>query len=234
MKRKLFVMLTIILVGTSLFTIAQTKVNINVKGFTGVENSISANVNISQSSEYVVEVIAPQSIIDDLNIYVEEGILKLKKKDSSFRWPNSDNKIIVNIWSPSYNSLILNGSGNIEAKTPIVSKDFVVKINGSGNVKVGVLEAVSLVIKSNGSGDVFVAGSKVLESVDYSINGSGDIDAFQLSSKKASAQINGSGDVKVWATVEFNARVTGSGNIDLKGNPTIDAKVQGSGRLKRG
>lgn len=234
MKRKLFVMLTIILVGTSLFTIAQTKVNINVKGFTGVENSISANVNISQSSEYVVEVIAPQSIIDDLNIYVEEGILKLKKKDSLFKWSSSDNKVVINIWAPSYNSVAMNGSGSIEAKTPIVSKDFVIKINGSGNVKIGSLEVVSLVVKSNGSGDVFVAGSKVLESVEYGINGSGNIEASQLSAKKASAQINGSGDIKVWATVEFNARVNGSGNIDLKGNPTIDAKMHGSGRLKRG
>lgn len=233
MKRKLFAMLTVVFVGTSLFTNAQTKVNINVNGFSGVENSISANVNISQSSEYVVEVIAPQSIIDDLNIYVEEGILKLKKKESNFRWPSSDNKIVVNISSPSYSSLVMNGSGSIEARTPIVSKDFIVKINGSGNVKIEALEAVSLVVKSNGSGDVYVAGSKVLESVDCSINGSGDIDVFQLSAKKASAQINGSGDIKVWSTVEFNARVNGSGNIELKGNPTIDARVHGSGRLKR-
>ncbi len=172
-------------------------------------------------------------MIDDLNIFVEDGMLRLKKKDSFFNWSNTDDKVIVNVWAPLYNTLTLNGSGNMVAKTPISTKDFLIKINGSGDVKVESLEAESLTVKSNGSGDVFVAGGKVLERAEFSINGSGDIDAYQISSKRASAQINGSGDIKAWATTDFTAKIVGSGDVEIKGNPTIDAKVVGSGSLKR-
>lgn len=223
-------MSAIVMVGSS--ALAQQTFNVDVKGFSGVENNISANVNIYQDANYKVEVITTKSVMDDLKIFVEDGVLRLKTKDNFFNWSNDD-KIIVNIWAPSYNSLVLNGSGNVLAKTAISTKDLVVRINGSGDVNIIKLEASSLVVKSNGSGDVLLSGDKALESAEYNINGSGDIDVAGLSCKKVSVHINGSGDVNVWATDELLAKVVGSGDVEIKGNPRIDAKVIGSGSIKR-
>lgn len=231
MLKNLFVVSALFVATTN--AVAQNSVSINAKDFTAVENSISANVNITQAKDFVVEVIAPQSVIDELNIFVEDGILKLKKKDKNFNWSTDDNKITVNVSAPKFIAFILNGSGNMVAKTPIVTSDLVIKINGSGDVKIDALDATALSVKSNGSGDVVVAGSKPLEKVEFSINGSGDIDASMLASKNASAQINGSGNISAWATGDFVAKIVGSGDIEIKGNPTIDAKVVGSGSLKR-
>lgn len=232
MKRKFHVSLVAILIFMTLGVYAQNSVVIDAKDFSGIENSISANVNIYQNGNYKVEVIAPQNVIDELKIFVEDGILKLKTKDKMFSWSSSD-KITVNVWAPNFNSLSLNGSGDFIAKTAISTKDLAIRINGSGDVKIESLKATSLTIKSNGSGDVFVAGIDPIESAEFSINGSGDIDAYQLSCKKIAAHVNGSGDIKTWATDEFQAKIVGSGDIEIKGNPTIDAKVVGSGNLKR-
>jgi len=232
MKRTTITTLTAVLMLVALTVNAQKTASIDAKDFNGVENSISANVNLYQDANYKVEVIAPQNVIDDLKIFVEDGILKLKKKDRNFNWSSSD-KVIVNVWAPSYVLLALNGSGDLLAKTAISGKDLAIKINGSGDVKIESLKVASLSIKSNGSGDVFVAGSDAAEDAEFSINGSGDIDASQLSAKNISAQVNGSGDIDVWATNEIQAKIVGSGDIEIKGNPKIDAKVVGSGSIKK-
>lgn len=212
---------------------AQNATKIDATGFTGIENSISANVNFYQSAEYKVELIAPKDIADELKIFVEDGMLKLKKKDKTFNWSSSDDKIIVNVWAPKFNVLSLNGSGDMLAKTAISTDDLVIKINGSGDVKIGSLEATSLTVKSNGSGDVNIGGTKTMDKAEYSINGSGDIDVYQLPCKSVTANVNGSGDIKVWAAEEIVAKVVGSGDIEVKGDPRIDAKVVGSGSIKR-
>ncbi|MGD9978861.1 MAG: head GIN domain-containing protein [Bacteroidales bacterium] len=232
MKSKFYAVVTVTLFLAMFDASAQRSVIVDAKGFSGVENSISANVNVFQAAEYKVEVIAPQDVIDALKIYVEDGTLRLKTKNR-VNWSNSWEKIVVNVWSPNFSHLALNGSGDIIAKTPITAKEFSIKINGSGDVKIESLEASSLVVKSNGSGDVLLGGKNVLDSAEYSVNGSGDIDAMQLSCKKVDANVTGSGDIDVWATEAFNAKIVGSGDIELKGNPTIDAKVVGSGNVKR-
>ncbi len=48
MKSKLNALLTATFVIATFFAAAQNKANIDVKGFAGVDNSISANVNIYQ------------------------------------------------------------------------------------------------------------------------------------------------------------------------------------------
>jgi hypothetical protein len=233
MKRLVSTILTIALAFVINQGNAQNTTKIDAKDFTGIENSISANVNIYQSADFKVELIASQKIAEELKIYVEDGVLKLKKKDNFFNWSSKDEKVIVNIWAPTYNLLALNGSGDVIAKTAISTKDLVIKINGSGDVNIGTLEANTLTVKSNGSGDVTMGGSKTIEKAEYNINGSGDIDVYQLPSKSVSAHINGSGDIKIWAIDELIAKVVGSGDIEVKGDPRIDAKVVGSGSIKR-
>ncbi|MGE0078958.1 MAG: head GIN domain-containing protein [Bacteroidales bacterium] len=232
MKRILYSALATALTVITLTTKAQNVTTVDAKDFCGIANSISANVNFYQDANYKVEVIAPQNVIDELNIFVEDGILKLKKKNNHFNWSSSD-KVVVNVWAPKYNSLSLNGSGDFLAKTNISTQDLSIKINGSGDVKIESLKVNSLSIKSNGSGDVSIAGTDIAESGEFSINGSGDVDANKLSFKKIAAHVNGSGDIKAWATDEFQAKIVGSGDIEIKGNPTIDAKVVGSGSIKK-
>lgn len=223
------------LIGITLLTtgvsFAQSS-KIDVKDFNGVINCTPANVNITQATNYKVEVIAPQSVIAILDIGVENGNLIIKTKDKYYRWPNTDG-IAVNIWGPTFNQMSINGSGDITAKSAITSERLLIKINGSGDLNIGSLETSSLTVNSNGSGDVSVAGAKPIENAEFGINGSGDIETTQLACKKLTSHTNGSGDIEAWVTDELNAKILGSGDVSIKGNPTINAKVLGSGRVRR-
>ncbi|MCB8963784.1 MAG: DUF2807 domain-containing protein [Bacteroidales bacterium] len=224
------------LIGITLLTtgvsFAQSS-KIDVKDFNGVINCTPANVNITQATNYKVEVIAPQSVVAILDIGVDNGNLVIKTKDKHYRWTNTDSKITINIEVPTLNQLSINGSGNIMAKSAITTEHLVVKINGSGNLKIESLETTSLTVKSNGSGDVSIAGTKPVENAEFGINGSGDIETDKLACKKLTSHTNGSGDIEAWVTDDLNAKILGSGDVSIKGNPTINAKVLGSGRVRR-
>jgi len=221
------------------YTYAQGQVTIqnDSKDFVGVKNSISATVNLYQASTYKVEVTTSQKVADKLEISVENGLLSIREKDQSWnRWGcsnNSDEKVVVNVWSPRYSTLVINGSGDMLAKTPIKTGDIEIKVNGSGDVRVDELEAESVSLKTNGSGDIAVCGKKEVSTLEVKINGSGDIDTRNLAAKTADVSITGSGDVSVNVLEKFTANSVGSGDIHLLGNPQINAKILGSGEIIR-
>lgn len=212
---------------------AQNVVSINASGFTDVENSTIANVNLYQSDEYRVELMAPKNFADDMKIFVENGTLKVEKKGVLTSWFTDDDKVTLNVWAPRFNVLSVTGSGDMVTRTPITTQELAVRVSGSGDVEVGSLEANTLSVLLNGSGDVKVGGAKTLDRGEYSVNGSGDIEVSRIPCKRVSANVTGSGDIDVWATEELTARIVGSGDIEYRGDPKIEAKVVGSGRIKR-
>lgn len=238
MKRCMIIATFAMLTSIGNYAFAQGYVTIrnDSKDFEGVKNSISATVNLYQSSTYKVELITSQKVADGLEISVENGLLSIREKDQSWNhWGcnNSSDEVVVNVWSPKYSTLIINGSGDMLAKTPIKTNEIEVKVNGSGDVKINELEAESVTIKTNGSGDITIGGKKEASTLVIKINGSGDIDTRNLVARVADVAITGSGDVSANVLEKFKANSVGSGDIYLSGNPQVDAKILGSGEIVR-
>lgn len=209
---------------------AQNREVRNVSGFTGVSLSVSADIYLTQASDFKVEIEGDADCLEKIETYVEGDILKIKSKDH-FNFEFHSKKVKFYISMPQITSLSISGSGDIFAQTAIKSDDLKIKISGSGNVKVDNLSTKNLDLSISGSGDIYMSGMDVAESASYSISGSGDIDNQGLQCKKVEIHVSGSGDVKVWAVDELNARVSGSGDIYYKGRPIVDAKTSGSGGI---
>lgn len=212
-------------------TSAQQRETRNVSGFTGVSLSISADIYLSQASDYKFEIEGDADYLKEIETVVEDNVLKIKTKDH-FNFSFHDKKVKIYISMPQIASLSVSGSGDILAQTAIKSSDLKIKISGSGNVKIENLSVKNLDLGISGSGDIKMAGTDVAESASYSISGSGDIDNQGLQCKKVDIKVSGSGDVRVWAIDELDAKVSGSGDVYYKGRPIINAKTSGSGGLK--
>jgi len=209
---------------------AQKRETRNVSGFTSVGLSIAADVYLSQTNDFKVEIEAPADYLEEIETIVEGDVLKIKNK-SHFNFEFGDKKVKVYISMPKITGLSISGSGDILAQTAIKAEDLKVKISGSGDVKIENLSVKNLDIAISGSGDIFMAGTDVAESASYAISGSGDIKNEGLQCKKVEVHVSGSGDVKVWAVDDLKMRVSGSGDVYYKGRPIIDSKSSGSGEL---
>ena len=211
-------------------TSAQQREVRNVKGFTGISLSVSADIYLSQANDYKVEIEADADYLEKIETVVDGNILKIKNKDH-FSFDFHSKKVKIYISMPQVSSISISGSGDILAQTVIKTEDLKVKISGSGNVKIDNLSVKNLEMGISGSGDINLAGADVAESASYSISGSGDIDNQNLQCKKVDIHVSGSGDVRVWVVDELNAKVSGSGDVYYKGRPVVNANTSGSGGI---
>lgn len=207
--------------------------NYDMKGFTGVKNSTSAEVEITQLETYKIEVTAKSDVFNELEIVVKDNTLHVKTKDTYNIWGNWG-KVLVKISCPEIKALSQNGSGNIKMQTPIITpEELTISVNGSGDILMKEIQTKSVQVSINGSGNVKTTSSGSAEVLKVNSNGSGNVNLETLKVSSAQVKLNGSGNATINCSKAFKGSINGSGNIVLYGNPLIDVKVNGSGRLMR-
>ncbi|MHC1702571.1 MAG: head GIN domain-containing protein [Tenuifilaceae bacterium] len=222
------VALSLVLISSSF---AQKSEERNVSGFTGIGLSISADIYLTQASNYKFVIEGDADYLEKIETIVDGDVLKIKNKER-FNFDFNNKKVKIYISMPQINSLNISGSGDIKAQSAIKTDDLKIKISGSGNINVDNLSAKNLSIGISGSGDIHIAGTDIVESASYTISGSGKIKNENLQCKRVEIQVSGSGDVKVWAVDELKSKVSGSGDVYYKGRPIVDSKSSGSGGIR--
>ena len=138
-----------------------------------------------------------------------------------------DTSPIVRVAMPAPRSIVIAGSGSVEAAAMSEKPEII--IGGSGSVKVAAIEAETLEVNIGGSGSVTGAGSA--DRVEVNIGGSGDVDLSALMTDKAEVSIGGSGDVSLRSDGEVEASLAGAGNVRVSGSATCTVSSFGSGKL---
>jgi len=203
----------------------------NLKDFTGISLSISADVYLTQGNEYSVNIEADKDILDKIETEVEGGILKISTvRGFSIGWNNA--KIKIHVTMPEIQKLSIAGSGDIKAVTSITANNLSTSISGSGDISIPDLSVKTLTANISGSGDINILGKGTAKDASIKVTGSGDITLKGIEFKDGEVTITGSGNAYLVVTENLNARVVGSGDIVYSGNPLIDAKVTGSGRIQ--
>ena len=90
MKKLSLTILVVLLAVVFTESKAQNPTKIDATGFTGIENSISANVNFYQSAEYKVELIAPKKTIEETFDGIRDWLLPLLRKDDKIIFPKEE------------------------------------------------------------------------------------------------------------------------------------------------
>jgi hypothetical protein len=195
--------------------------------FSGIDNSISADVYIKHAPVQSVEISAQQNIIDHIKLGVSDGIWKIKfdKNNVTHFEP-----VTIYISVPNLSSLIISGSGNIYMTNTFDSCGTVdLNISGSGNID-AYLNSISKTYSTiSGSGNINLSGNSPDQ--DISISGSGNIHAFPFHTMNTVVTISGSGLCEVTADSTLNVTISGSGNVYYKGHPDITVNTSGSGGI---
>jgi hypothetical protein len=171
-----------------------------------------------------------QAVLDDTEVVVENGVLKIKPKSRFGNWHwGKDNQVRMTVNAAAIRGATIAGSGGIDIDRAGGS-EFKGEIAGSGDLAIGALEASSAAFSVAGSGGVRAVGKVAKLAV--SIAGSGDVDLSALTATDASVSIAGSGNVRAHATGTADVSVMGSGDVEVTGGAKCSVSKHGSGDVR--
>lgn len=196
-------------------------------GFDKVAVSGSDDVNILTGNSFSVVATGAQDDLDQLEVKVDGGQLKIGRKSSMWRWGGG--AVVIAVTMPALRGLVLAGSSDVTADKGAADV-FDAKVSGSGNMSIASLDAKTANISVSGSGDVTMAGRCGAQNI--SIAGSGDVDLSRLSCVNSSIRIAGAGNVLARASGEATIRIAGSGDVVITGGARCIKKIAGSGDVR--
>ncbi len=199
-------------------------------GFDQVALHGSDDVKVVIGKAFAVSATGPQGALDQLEIVVEDGVLKVGRKSNSswhIGWPHDgDRGVKVTVTLPAIRGVKVSGSGNMTVEQALAD-DFKASLAGSGGLKIGNLQAKTVNVSLAGSGDIEIAGRA--GAVDISGAGSGDISAKALEAETATVSLAGSGNVSARSTGSASVSLMGSGDVVISGVASCKTSKLGSG-----
>jgi len=201
-----------------------------ITDFKTIELQMYGDVYYTNAPTRKLEIVAQQNILDILETVITDHKLGIRFKHGN-DYRESD-QIRINVSGPDVNNLVTTTAGSITVINGIYSDNVVLRVYGSGDIKLNSVHASTIDAINSGSGSIkSVTGSVLVENLKSS--GSGDIDLARVESKDVKAIVSGSGDIKVRATDQLHATINGSGSIYFSGFPDVSSHVSGTGRLVR-
>jgi hypothetical protein len=196
--------------------------------FTGIEMGVPADLYYTPGNNFKIEITAQRNILDVVQTFVFDNILKIKVKDGVNI--KSHEPLTIKITAPAVSWLGVKGSGNIKVLESFQPASTTLSIDGSGTLVVSKLVAEDIQAKISGSGSIQVYdGNAATESL--SISGSGLIDLAALTAVQANTSTSGSGTMRVNVVSHLDCKISGSGVVMYKGNPKVSTSISGSGRV---
>lgn len=191
-------------------------------GFTGVEITGDADVELSEGEEFSVVVTADSGLQEYIETSVVGTTLLVEQNYSII---GSSPHVLVTITVPELSSVELSGSSDAVI-SDVDGGPFRLDVSGSADV---IMDANSkdMTISVSGSGDITARGTVNALAID--ISGSGDIAGKDLTAADARVDLSGSGTIAVRARDSLDVSVSGSGDVTYWGDPEVTESITGSG-----
>lgn len=200
-------------------------------GFDKVTLRGSDNVIVRVGSAESVNVTGPAELLDQLEVEVRGGELRLGRKRTGWNWGDGDRgHATFTITLPRLTAAAVAGSGDMTVDHADAPR-FAASVAGSGDLRIDRLRADDAAMSVAGSGDARI-GTGRTGAVDISVAGSGDVDAAGLEAERAKISVAGSGNVRAGVTREANVSIIGSGDVDVVGGARCQVSKMGSGEVR--
>lgn len=200
----------------------------NYSGFNGISSGIDGDVYFTQDSVYSVRIYAQANIMSEIQTSIENGVLQLHYKPLANI--GRHDPVTIYVSAPAVYSLLVDGSGTLNAQQAVISSDLHLKVDGSGSIFVAHYSGSNLYGDISGSGSINVAGGTA-RNESFHISGSGNIEMLGVLTKTCDTHTSGSGTTKVNVSDDLNVNISGSGDVYYSGNPSVHSSISGSGTV---
>lgn len=203
----------------------------DIHNFTGVTNTGSFEVYVSEADTFGVELVAQENLLAIIETYVSGGNLIIETRNNNCYRSSSAVEIYVSL--PELDQLRLSGSGKLIADVA-ASPEVEVANSGSGSIEVDSIYADAFRVSNSGSGYITLQGV-VADEANMTQSGSGTI-AGGIFYGTADLSIRHSSSGRVFATLldgtVVDVILSGSGKVELVGDAVLaEYSLNSSGRL---
>lgn len=203
----------------------------SITDFTGVTNTGSFDVYVSEADTFGLEVVAQENLLPFIETYVSGGMLIIETKNNSCY--KSSSPVEVRVSLPELARLRLSGSGKVFADVA-ASSEVEITNSGSGWMEIDTVYSEYSVVSNSGSGYIALEAS-FTDELDLVQSGSGTI-AGGICFGTADLGIRHSSSGEVLATVLDGTLVdvilSGSGKVELAGDAVLaEYTLNSSGRV---
>jgi hypothetical protein len=204
---------------------AETSKDFPVGDFDTVRLAAHYNIVINIGSPKSIRGEGDSAALDMLDIRTDGNTLVAGVKPN-VQWPPNA-RVTVTVTTPTLNAAELNGSGNMRIG-PLQADALSVDQNGSGDIDASQVTLSRISVSAGGSGRMRIGGSA--EDATIRLSGSGEADLDTLTVKRANVSISGSGSLLLQALEKVAGAVSGSGDVRVSGGATCAITSSGSGR----
>ena len=220
----------------------------DVADFTSVDMQSIGDLTIVQGNEESLTISADENLMRYITTRVVNGTLEIGMEPNIS--VNPSRTIQYQLVMKNVEGIELSGFGNIDSEE-LSGKDLEVKLAGSGDINIGIIDGETLLVRIAGFGN-FESQSIKAQEATIEIGGSGDITVDELEADDLAVKISGFGnaeiagkvlrqDVQIVGSGDYEAadleseeavvKITGFGNPTIWVKETLDATITGSGNL---
>lgn len=202
-----------------------------LKDFTGVDIGGAKQIFLKQDSAFSVKIETDENLFDYLNVMVDNGLLRVNSKNSSWLDPSGEIKVFITM--PTAKKIEVSGASSISTENRF-SADEKISVNLSGASE-GTLDVRAPVLDLRASGASTLTISGETRDVKSDASGASTINSFDLKSENHNAEASGASSIDLFASISLKANASGASDITYKGNPsTLKQNASGGSEVKKG
>lgn len=191
--------------------------------FKSIDANRGLEVELIQSAERGVTVIADDNLHGHIKTKVENGVLVITSDISNFRGAASK-KVVVRM--PVIENIQVSGGVTFEGKNTIRGKEIRVQSSSGSEINID-LEYDSADLQASSGSNITVKG-KALKLETESSSGS-DIDAQDLLANDIKARASSGSSIDVHPLASLDAKASSGASVDYSGHPGVLHKKASSG-----
>lgn len=212
------------------FLSAETR-DLKFSGFTGVSVGWGIGLDITQGTDFQVQVTGNSEDLDELKVEKDGDVLTFSHKSRWGGW-NRHGKLSVSIVMPTLTYLDLSGGSKGRISMDAASKSFSAELSGGAELN-GELRCRDVKLSLSGGAELHLAG----QGGNLTIDGSGGstCDTKEFAVQNVNSELSGGSNATVNMNGELNADQSGGSEIIYYGNATLGrTDSSGGSRIRKG
>ena len=209
-------------------------VKVDVKSFHAISVSNAFDVYITQGNEEAVAVSASEEKYrDDIQVEVENGVLKISYKKNNFLKGLSGSKMKLRAYISfkTIDKLSASGACDVFVEGTIKADKLDLYLNGASDLK-GKFDVSKMNVDINGASDASISGNVSQLSVEAS--GASDFKGYDMVTDFCNVKASGASSIQVTVNKELSAHASGASSVRYKGEGVIrDIKTSGASNISR-
>lgn len=202
--------------------------NFNVSDFDEVDGGSAIYFTVKEGSSFNVSAIGDGRDIDDLDIRVRNGELKVDYVNRIGRINRFRMDVIIEM--PTIKAVDFSGASDAIVENFTGLQELDAKLSGSSKLRIR-QEVGKLTADISGASTLYVVD--LVDELDVEASGASTVNAFEADASEAFVEASGASTVRVSVSDYLEVDASGASSVFYRGEPEIKEKTSGASKVRQ-